>query len=191
MNREDFRQLVHGGCTVFALALRWTDRTGAMLLAGAAVLFVWVAMPLAGWDRAFRRDATGHVRPRTDGVKVYPVAVLGLVALLPLPLAAAAWGVLGVGDAASNMLGRRLGRPPFLRRDDRSLAGSLAFVATGGAAATLLLAFVAAAPIDGRSALACFGAALAGAVAELLTPRRIDDNLPVAAAAGAAMWLLA
>lgn len=186
MTREDLRQTIHGGCTLFALALRSMDRSGAMLLAGSAVALAWIAMPLLRWDRAIRRDGG----PFVDGVKLYPLAVLGLVALLPLPQAAAAWGVLGIGDAASNVIGRRMGRPPFCGRGDRSIAGSLAFVVTGFAAAIALHAFVADAAPTSRVALACAAAAVAGAAAELATPRPLDDNLPIAAAAGAAMWLV-
>ena len=43
---------------------------------------------------------------------------------------------------------------------------------------------------DTASAALCFAAAAAGAAAELLTPRRLDDNLPVAAAAGLALAAL-
>ncbi len=183
---EDRRQAVHLAMTGFALALRVLSPSQAALAAGAAIALTWVVLPLAGRD--LRRPGA----PFLDGVRLYPVAVLGLVLLLPLPQAAAAWAVLGVGDAASNVVGRRLGRPGLVGRADRSLAGSLAFVLCAGPAALGVHAFVAAAAPDGRTALAVAAATLAGALAELVPlPLRLDDNLPIAAAAGATLALLA
>lgn len=183
--REDLRQVVHMAMTGFALALRWLTTGQAAACAGAAIVFNWVVLPRIGAD--MRRPGT----PWFDGIRAYPVAVLGLVLALPLPLAAAAWGVLGVGDAVSNLAGRRWGRPPFLGRPDRSLVGSVAFVVAAAPVALLLLWFVADTPPDVRMAAAALAAAVAGAVAEVLPlPRRLDDNLPVAAAAGLALYLL-
>jgi dolichol kinase len=170
--------------TVFALTLRWLTPQQAAALALAAVLLNWVVLPLTGRD--LRRPGD----PWLDGVKLYPVAVLLLVFFLPLPEAAAAWGVLGVGDVASNVLGRRFGSPPFLGRPDRSLAGTSAFVIFGGAAAVLLLWFVSGYTPDPFDVSMCFSAAAAGALAEF-TPKklRIDDNLPIAIASGAVFLL--
>ena len=187
MRAEDRRQGVHAAMTLLALLLRGLTPTQAALVAGAAVVLNWVVLPLTGLDRGLRREGG----PWIDGVKTYPVAVLAAVLLFPLPVAAAAWAVLGIGDAASNVVGRRIGKPPFLGRADRSMAGTLAFVATAAPAALLVHAFVAgAAPGTGTLVAAC-GAAAAGAVVELLTPRFLDDNLPICLAAGAAFWALA
>jgi dolichol kinase len=184
--QEDRRQLIHLAMTGFALALRCLTPTQAALCAGAAIALNWVVLPLLRVD--MRREGG----PFVDGVRLYPIAVLGLVLALPLPLAAAAWGVLGVGDALSNLVGRRFGAPPLLGREDRSLAGSAAFVAGATPAALGLWAFVAAVPPDGEMAVVALVAAVAGALAEF-TPRSrwIDDNLPIALAAGVALALLA
>ncbi len=182
---EDRRQFVHLAITGLALALRFLTPREAAVCAAAGIVLNWLVLPRLGWGL---QRAGG---PVVDGVRTYPVAVLGLVLALPLPLAAAAWGVLGVGDAASNLAGRRWGRPPLLGRSDRSLLGSLAFVACGTPAALGLWVFVGAAAPDGRMALAACAAAVAGAGAEF-TPRalRLDDNVPIAAAAGLALHLM-
>ena len=184
--REDRRQLLHLAMTGFALALRWLTPTQAAICAGGAVVFNWLILPRLA--PGLRRENA----PRVDGIRLYPIAVLVLVLVLPLPLAAAAWGVLGVGDSVSNLAGRRWGRPPFLGRADRSLVGSLAFVLCAAPAAFGLWVFVANTVPDGRMLLVAGVAALAGALAELLPlPSWLDDNLPVAAAAGLALHLCA
>ena len=183
--REDRRQAVHFAMTFFASTLRWLTPTQAVAGAVAAVLLNWVVLPLIGRD--FRRPG----EPFIAGVRLYPVAVLLLVVFLPLPSAAAAWGVLGVGDAASNILGRRFGKPPFLGREDRSLIGTAAFVTFGGTAALALGSFVADLPPTAHAVAGSFAAAAAGALAEFLPRRiRLDDNLPIAIAAGGVLFLL-
>jgi dolichol kinase len=186
---EDRRQLVHFSMTGFALLLRWLDPWQAWTLAGAAIVFNWIVMPLLGWDRGLRRADS----PFVDGAKLYPVAVLAVLLLFPTRpqvVAAAAWAVMGVGDAASNVIGRRFGRPGFLGRADRSWLGTFAFIACAWPAAWAIASFVArsSATVTWGPALA---AAVAGAAAELVPlPRRFDDNVPIALAAAGAFALV-
>ena len=189
MTSEDRRQFVHAAMTLLALTFRWLTPTEAAALAASAVVLNWVVLPATGLDRGLRRPGG----PWIDGVKMYPVAVLAVVLLFRdrLEIAAAAWAVLGIGDAASNVVGRRIGRPPFLGRTDRSLAGTVAFVATGTFAAVAVHAFVARAAPGATTLAAAGAAAVAGAAVELITPRPLDDNLPICVAAGAAFWLVA
>jgi dolichol kinase len=182
---EDRRQAIHFAMTGFAVALRWLEPWQAYAMAGAAIVLNWALLPAFGWDRSIRR-ADG---PFADGVKLYPVAVLAVLLLFPMNAAAAAWGVMGVGDAVSNVVGRRFGTPGFVGRADRSWVGTLAFVVTAWPAAWALASFVGRMPIADtwRAALA---AAVAGAAAELVPlPKRLDDNLPIALAAAAAFRL--
>ena len=186
MTGEDRRQALHFAMTGFALALRWLEPWQAYSMAGAAIVVNWALLPALGWDRAIRREGG----PFADGVKLYPVAVLAVLVLFPMHVAAAGWGVMGVGDAASNVIGRRLGKPGFLGRADRSFAGTLAFVVTAAPAALGLATWV------GRSDAAsmwlpALAAAAAGAAVELVPlPRRLDDNVPIALAAAAAFALV-
>ncbi|MCE9635190.1 MAG: hypothetical protein K8T90_05730 [Planctomycetes bacterium] len=189
MTREDLRQTIHAATTLLVVPLRWTSPAGALWMGVGGVLLGFVVFPMLGVSRRVSREGG----PWIDGAKLYPVAVLAALLLFPLPVAAAAWAVLGIGDAASNVVGRRFGRPPFLGRADRSLAGTLAFVATALPAAVAAHWWVAGSMAHNvllPSAEVVAGAAVAavaGAVAELLTPRWIDDNLPICLAAGAAM----
>jgi dolichol kinase len=187
VTREDRRQLIHFATTALALTLPWLPQWAAYAACGAAIAMWWIALPLLHRDLGLARDG----EPFVNGLRMYPVAVLLVLVLFPRPAAVAGWAAMGVGDAASNVLGRRFGRPGFLGRADRSLVGTLAFVATAWPAAWALATWV-----DPSHASAPWAAALAaagaGAAVELLPLQRfVDDNLPIALAAAAAYALVA
>ena len=184
MNREDRRQALHMAVTVLAVLLRWLSPLQAIALALSAIVLNWAVLPRLRADREWiRRDGD----PWMDGVRMYPVAVLAGLLAFELPVAAAAWAVMGIGDGMANLVGRRWGRPPFLGRADRSATGSLAFVATAAPGAALAHAWVEGAfdpSVDGPAAIT---AAIVGALVECVPlPSFLDDNLPVLLASGAA-----
>jgi uncharacterized protein (TIGR00297 family) len=173
------RPAIHAGCALFALLLRWFSPAEALLMAGLACVFNLIFLPalLPSLFRPGERNVTG-------GIFLYPAAVLLLIASLPLPLAAAAWTIMAVGDAAAAAAGRALGGPRLPWNQTKTLAGSAAFFLAGGAGGAAMLAWMQAP--DWRAALA---AAAAGAVAESL-PWRVNDNLAApAAAAPVLLWL--
>ena len=87
----------------------------------------------------------------------------------------------------SNVIGRRFGRRGFVRRHDRSAAGSVAFVVTAIPAALGAYLFVASEPVNLALAASAAGiAGLTGAIVELLVPPGLDDNLAIAITSGAA-----
>src|SRR5580658_10828473 len=95
------RALIHAGCIVFALLFRWLTPHDALLLAGGACVFNLIFLPALMPD--LYRTGEKNV---TSGIFLYPVAVLLLVALLPLHDAGACWAIMAVGDGAAALLGR-------------------------------------------------------------------------------------
>jgi len=176
--RERTRRLVHFAFGFCALLVPPLGRAGSVALAAAACAYNLVLAPALGWDRAYRRPG----EPRLAGVGTYPLAVLLLLLAAPLPAAMAAWGVLAAADPLAAAAGTRAPRPRLPWNPGKSAAGTAAAFAGGTAAAWALLLY-AGAPGALAPALA---AAAAGALAESL-PWPIDDNLPVAAAAGATL----
>jgi dolichol kinase len=152
-----------------------------------------VVIPRTGLERRLRRPGEGYA----GGIRTYPLAVLGLVLLLPRAEAAAAWGVLAFGDAAAAAVGRAVPSRAILGHRKATWAGSLALLlvgfgaafAMGGAVGALgaRVPWVDPGPVPG--ALATLAAAAAATLADLL-PIPPDDNLPCAAAAGLALALL-
>ncbi len=192
MTREDARQFVHLGTTAFALALLRLPLWAGYAACAAAIVFWWIVVPLLKRDVGFTREG----EPFVNGLRTYPVAVLLLLLFFrhpdahPLATPVAAWGVLGVGDSFSNLIGRPWGRQGFAGRKDRSLLGTTAFLVTAWPAAWALAAVVGG-MTSADAWKPALAASVAGAAAELVPlPLRLDDNLPVALAAGAAFFAL-
>lgn len=133
------------------------------------------------FQRSTRRIAHPHEAHRVNSATWYATALLGLVLMGDLAAATVAVLVLGFADPAAALVGRRFGRVALIH--GRSLEGTLTFAAVGVAAgAAGLWLYAPALPI---LPLALAGA-VAGALAELLS-RRVDDNLSVPLAVGAAV----
>ncbi len=127
-----------------------------------------------------------HEASSVNSATWYTTAILLLALLFPLDAGVAALMVLGLGDPAAAIVGRRFGRHRLA--NGRSLEGSLAFAGFGFVGAFVALSTfhpTDAASLVTRSAVA----AVAGAAAELFA-RRVDDNLAVPLAAAAAGTLL-
>jgi dolichol kinase len=136
----------------------------------------------------FGRTAHPHEAHRINSATWYSSALLALAltgATIPCVVALA---VLGLGDPAAAIVGRRLGKTPLVH--GRTLEGTLAFFVAGAAAASTLVLSLHPELALGRTLFAAAAAAACGAVAELLC-RRVDDNLaiPLAGFAGAFLAL--
>lgn len=187
------RPRVHACTGLSALLLGVLPSPWHLVMAVGGVLLGWVVFPLSGIDARLRRPGESFF----GGLRTYPVAVLGLVLLLPRAEAAAAWGVLAFGDAAASIYGRAIPAPAIFKHPKATWVGSGAYVLVGAAAAWALGAGVAslgaqtgwvdtgAAPALG----ACLAAALGAAIVDLV-PLPPDDNLPAAAVAGGILHLL-
>lgn len=134
----------------------------------------------------FGRTAHPHEAHRVNSATWYATALVILSLTQALVPCLVALCVLGVGDPAAAIIGRRFGRHELVH--GRTLEGTLAFVLAGGAAALGYLALLHPSTPVLVAPVASFAGALVGAIAEL-TSRRIDDNLsiPLAACAGAAL----
>jgi uncharacterized protein (TIGR00297 family) len=182
------RRGVHVGMLGFALLLRYLTPWQA-----AACALVACAVNLLLLPRVASRLFRPGERVRAEGIALYPVSVLVLILLFPgrPDIVGAAWAVLAAGDGLAGLVGTRAGGPSWRWNPRKTLAGSFAFVACGGAAAVAL-------SLWGRPAVApapplawSVGAPLlAAVVAALVESRRggLDDNLTVPASAAAVLW---
>lgn len=187
---ETARQIVHMAMGAFALLLRWIPWWQAIALAVAALVFNLVVLPRLPFN-LYREGDRGRA---VHGIIWYPLAVLLLLLLFPrrLDIVASAWGILAIGDGIATLAGRAIGGPRWPWNREKTISGSAAFAAAGALAGVCLawwcrpavplppaLAFTIVAPIV---------AAIAAALVETL-PVRLDDNLSVAATAGATLWV--
>ena len=187
---ETARQAVHMAMGAFALLLRWLPWWAGVALAAFALTFnLWLLPRLrVNLYRPGERQRGVH------GIIWYPLAVLLLLVTFPRrpDIAAAAWGILAIGDGIATLAGRAIGGPRWPWNREKTLSGSLAF-AFGGAVAGVFLAWwcrpaVTAPPALAFTITAPILAAIAAAFVETI-PVRLDDNLSVAASAGATLWL--
>ena len=187
---EDSRQVVHVAMGTLALLLRYLSSWEAMVLACGAVAFNLYALPrLAG--TLYR---PGEVRRRLrSGIVLYPIAVLMLIVLFPdrRDIVAAAWGVLAFGDGMATLVGHRSSGPRIPWNPEKSIAGSIAFVIFGGAAASFLCwwcrSTVIPPPYPWFAIWIPWLAAITAAAIETI-PIRLDDNISVPLSAAALLW---
>jgi dolichol kinase len=139
-------------------------------------------------DKLFGAISRPSERYRVNSATIYLIALILIVAVFPREAVGAAVLILGLGDPAASIIGKRWGRRKLFR--DKSLAGSLGFAGVSFAAVAVY--FTLADAVAGTAATLGVAAVLAvvGAVTELLSSR-IDDNfsIPVVCAAVAALFV--
>jgi uncharacterized protein (TIGR00297 family) len=183
------------------LLLRVLTWWQAAAVAAIAFLFNLLVLPRIGGRRLYR--PADEARGFPLGILLYPLSVLLLILVFPTrpDIAAAAWGILALGDGAATLVGQAItlnAKPaktamhqlPWNR--DKSVAGTLAFVACGGVGGVALAWWTRPAVTPPPSMLftiaAPFAAALAAGLIETL-PVRLDDNVSVPTAAAVVLWL--
>ena len=187
---ETKRQLVHISMGGFALLLRWLSWADALALASAALAFNLLVLPRFA-HAIYRPGDRGRV---AHGIVFYPLAVLILIASFPTrpDIAAAAWGILAAGDGVATLCGRAIGGVTWPWQPDKTVAGTLGFVVAGTIAGCGLAWWCR--PAAGPAVpilFACLVPPIAAVVAGLVEtiPVKLDDNLSVAAAGGATLWI--
>ena len=190
---ETARQAVHITMVGWAFLLRVLSWRQAAALALTALLFNAFVLPRAGGRAIFRPDDVRSGVPA--GILFYPLSVLILVLVFRerLDIAAAAWAILAVGDGVATIAGRGIASRRLPWNRDKTVAGSVSFAVTGGAAGVLLCWWTQPALPSPAPAAFVLGAPIAAAIAAALVeslPGRLDDNLSVPFAAGATLWLL-
>jgi uncharacterized protein (TIGR00297 family) len=186
---EAARQIVHISMGGFALLLRWLTWPQALALAGGALAFNVFVLPRV----AARLYRPGDRARSLHGIVYYPLSVLILLLLFParLDIVAAAWGILAAGDGIATLAGRAIGGPRWPWCPDKTVAGTIAFFAAGTAAGIALALWCRPETVPAAFAIVAVPiAALTAALVETI-PIRLDDNLSVAATAGATLWLVA
>jgi uncharacterized protein (TIGR00297 family) len=177
----------------WAFLLRVLTWPQAAALAIAALLFNAFVLPRAGGRAIFRPEDLRRGVPA--GILYYPIAVLLLIVCFRNrpDIAAAAWGILAVGDGMATLVGQRVGGARLPWNRDKTWAGSAAFAATGGLAGVLLCWWTQPNVVPAAPFWFVVGAPLAAAIVAAAVetiPVRLDDNLSVPFAAGATLWTL-
>ena len=187
---ETSRQLVHMTMGAVALLLRWLPWWQAAVLAAGALAFNLFVLPRIG-PSLYR---PGDRERGVHGIVFYPFAVLMLLLVFPTrpDIVAGAWGILALGDGIATLAGRALGGRRWPWNREKTVSGSVAFAVCGAAAGAFLAWWCRPATVPPPSMLFSIGAPIAVAIVAALVetiPVRLDDNLSVAAASGALLWV--
>ncbi len=135
---EISRQVVHVFVGTFALLLRWLHYPAALFCAAAAVTFNLLILPRLPWSSRYLYRRGERAVAFASGILLYPISVLVLILVFPVPVAASMWGVLSFGDGAATMVGRRIGRRPLPWNRGKTVEGLAGFLAAGIPAALFL-----------------------------------------------------
>ncbi len=126
-----------------------------------------------------------HERYRVNSSTWFATALF-LLSLTHEPIAgSAAVLVLGFGDPVAGLVGRRWGRTQLV--NGRSLEGTAAFAIVSFAVVFLMFMFWHGSTSYETAFFVCAVAAVTGALTELFS-RRLDDNIAIPLAVGAAVW---
>ena len=191
--RELVRKTLHIGVIVLALPLHWLSWWYGIAFAVAA--FIWNALGMPRYFRfTFREDEikAGY----SVGMLSYPIVVLILVVIFPLPIAASQWAALSIGDGFATLFGEAFGTKKLPWNKDKSYAGTFAFIFFASIGSTFFFWFVlsnveaSSFLWQGRAMLQhlttfstaemfliCFVSSVAGAIFESLPYQPIDDNV--------------
>jgi uncharacterized protein (TIGR00297 family) len=187
MFSENRRQALHMAMAAFALLLRALTWWQAAACAAAAFLFNLLVLPRIARAALYRPGDAARGYPL--GILFYPLSVLMLIVAFPTrpDIAAAAWGIMAFGDGAATLVGTRVKSPRLAWNADKSVAGSLAFVAAGAVAGAGLAWWTrpAVSPLPPMLFTLAAPAVAAIAAAGVESIRvRLDDNIsvPIAAA---------
>ena len=188
---ETLRQIVHIGSAAFALLLPFLSWWQSALLAVLALAFNLFVLPRLGGRALFR--AADDVRGYPIGILLYPISVLLLIAAFPRrpDLVAAAWGILAFGDGCATVIGRAVAGRRLGWNDNKTWAGTWAFVVFGAAGGSVLALWARTGMTTPPSVAATVGGTVAAAVAAAFAetvPSRLDDNLSVPAMAALVLW---
>lgn len=169
-------------------------REWLIAISGVLALMAWTAETTrrihppanAYMMRFFARIAHPEETHKVNSSTWYLTALVGLALFAPLRSAELGVVVLGLADPAAGFIGRRIGRTKI--RKNRSLEGTLGFVAFGWIAAMLVLVAFHPLPLAQMAAIAAV-ASVAGAIVEVATIR-LDDNftIPVTVAIASASF---
>jgi dolichol kinase len=173
-NRLEFkRQMVHllNGTTIAVAVYFLKPLIGLLVLAPLiAALIMLYTVPRVWPDLSIAHHLMYHFERRKDikefpfkGAIMYGLGIIAPIVLLRVNLACAVILILSVGDAFSNLVGRKYGRHKV---GHRSFEGSLGFFLTASVAAAVLV------PTPLAMLLSFVGAAI-----ELFLPW--DDNLTI------------
>ncbi|MFA6214987.1 MAG: hypothetical protein WC768_00285 [Patescibacteria group bacterium] len=184
MFSEEKRQIVHILLFLLAFLLRFISRWQAVILLLFLLLITLFVVPRLKMKSYFYRRVE---RKYSEGAVLYFFILLLLVIVFPLPVVAASWAILALGDGSATLIGKnfKVKELPWNRK--KSYAGSVAFLVFGTLGSFILLKWMLP-EISGTMAISVsLKATLVAAIVESL-PLRLNDNVSVTVSSALVMF---
>ena len=180
------RQAVHIGLLVIALLLKYLTRWQAVAVLGLLLFITLFVMPQLTIRSHFYRELE---RRYSAGAVLYVLLLLVLLLVFPLPVVAASWAILALGDGAATLIGTHFKANALPWNPEKTFAGSIAFLVFGTLGASALLWWMLPA-LEWRSVLFLgVKTTMVAAIVESL-PWKINDNITVPLASAVVLSLL-
>ena len=122
--QESYRQLLHIAVALFIIPLRWFGFRYAIGFAIAA--FLWNLLVMPRWFKGSFRPSEKQ-KGYSTGMLVYPISILVMAVLFPLPIMAAGWAVLSVSDGSATLFGKLFGKRHLPWKKNKTWIGSFSF----------------------------------------------------------------
>jgi len=125
--QESYRQLLHIAMALFIIPLRWFGFWYAIEIAIFA--FFWNLLVMPRWFKGSFRPLEIQ-KGYSTGMLVYPISIIIMAVLFPLPIMAAGWAVLSVSDGCATLFGKLFGKRHLPWNKNKTWVGSFSFWAS-------------------------------------------------------------
>lgn len=184
---EYLRQSIHIGAGALAFLLPYLTRSQIFAFTFFGLVFNIFLLPRIAGGILVRKEEGN----RPLGIYLYPFSLLVLFVLFSheLAIAAAMWGILAFGDGFASVAGVLWGKRPLPWNEEKSWAGTGAFLLLGGVGSSLFFFWVEGFHPSTSTLLALLLTLLICAIIESL-PSGINDNLSVPFLGGLLLYTL-
>ncbi|OGY43869.1 MAG: hypothetical protein A2731_00335 [Candidatus Buchananbacteria bacterium RIFCSPHIGHO2_01_FULL_39_8] len=186
ISNETKRQGVHIVLFILAFLLRYVSRWQMVFLLFLLLVFTLFFVPRLKLKSHLYRQFEQHY---SRGAISYFFSLIIIVLIFPLPVVAAAWVILALGDGMATLIGRSLKVKELPWNREKSYAGTVAFIIFGVIGSVIMLHWM----LPDLSSSSIFFLSLktviVAAIIESL-PWRINDNISVPLASAVVMYLL-
>lgn len=122
--QECYRQILHIAVALFIIPLRWFWFWYAIEIALAAFLWNLFIMPM--WFKDSFRPVEKQ-KGYSTGMLVYPLSIMIMALVFPLPILAAGWAVLSLSDGFATLFGKLFGKTALPWNKNKTWIGSFSF----------------------------------------------------------------
>ncbi len=186
MFTEEKRQIVHILLLLLAFLLKYYSR---WYIAGILFLLLLASVFLVPKSKIKVHLYRSFENNKMHGGFYYFLALIIIVLIFPLPIAAASWAILALGDGMATLVGKNFKDYQLPWNKHKSYPGTISFIIFGAIGAFILLKWMIPEISIAQSFSLGLKAAIVAGIIESL-PLRVNDNITVLFASALSIFLL-